>query len=106
MTVLQGKISIGIKRLFSFISLAIKSSLVKSYQLVFDHWWQTFIAILLPSLIWSGINLLDITGLRHTYTGPAIFVITGTLVAPLIMSIVLVQYNNLKLKRPEVVSSD
>jgi len=71
-----------------------------STSLVWGNWWFTFVVILIPVIVMTIIQLLlaILMGLEN-YMGMAIVkIVLGTLFVPYFNSLILVQYNNLKMR--------
>jgi hypothetical protein len=77
---------------------SVLDSFKKSINMVWGSWWQTFFALLIPAFIAYFLrNLFHYSPLSdYWFFGLNIFTIT--LIVPYFYAVVLVQYNNLKVK--------
>lgn len=84
--------------LILFERLGLIDSYVTSAKMVWGSWWQTFIALLIPAAITYLLrNLLRIPGWDVSIVF-AIDAIVMTLVMPYFYTVLMVQYNNLKMR--------
>lgn len=84
--------------LMIFENLGVLESYVTSAKMVWGSWWQTFIALLIPSSITYLLrNVLRLPG-WDVATVLGIDIVVMTLVMPYFYTVLMVQYNNLKLR--------
>lgn len=84
--------------LMLFEGQGLVESYVTSAKMVWGNWWQTFVALFIPSSITYVLrNLLRLPGWDSSVVF-AIDVVVMTIVMPYFYTVLLVQYNNLKIR--------
>ncbi len=103
-------IVIGIFFLFSLLFILFDdagwiSAIKKSCQLVWGNWWRTFVIFMVPALIMGLIiimvqNLIVlVVGAQHLTLNILIAAVLFSIIKPYIDSVLLVQFNDLKLRK-------
>lgn len=86
--------------LILFENKNIIESIQGSVQLVWGNWWRTFLVIIYPLgliMLLSVLMSLE-TGIGNSFASLLASVMVGTLTIPWLSAVILVQYNDLKLR--------
>jgi len=87
--------------LILFDNTGVVDSIKGSFKLVWGSWWFTFAVIFLPTLIFVLVTSIIslIFGKNVAYWSAIVDIVLVTVFTPFIQSIILVQFNNLKLRQ-------
>lgn len=76
-------------------------ALKSSASLVWGNWWRTFVVIMVPALLFALLTVIIQAVARNPMANFIVAIILTMLFIPLLQGVILVQFNDLKLRAPD-----